>query len=350
MPEAEESKLEESVKDAAPESEPQPEQEETQETKSNGEDKSAAPEVPGVPKDKDGKRPSDSTIDFEKLKELLPEDVYNTIDNRFRSLYKQTKAQDRYLDQLGKDLDKKLSELSASDTKTSKSVEDIKAAVTQLSEKEFSAKRQMEIADIEAKMEQAWQDMDFKTAAKLNTQLQQKIAEPQPVETPKIAPEVQKQEPIETKIEDKQQDEFTSYQTAQLREWMHETDDHGNMVRPWALDGHPLNQMALKQTDALMSHPNLQNAPMDQILATVDQVMNSMLNPQQETKTETKKKEPPEVLTGDSDMRSKKSEDKISLTNEQKAVASRIFPKLSANEAEKKYLKSLSHLAKTGQL
>ena len=66
------------------------------------------PTIEGVPYDNQGKRPSEvikNTIDFDKLRAALADDptLYEQIEGRFRGMYRENKALDRYLNQLQKD-------------------------------------------------------------------------------------------------------------------------------------------------------------------------------------------------------------------------------------------------------
>jgi hypothetical protein len=302
------------------------------------------PKVPGVPVDKDGKRPSDNTIDFDQLKELLPEDVYNTIDQRFRSLYKQTKAQDRYLDQLGKDLDKKLSDLAEKDSTTHKSVKELTDVVTKLSSEDQSAKLQLEINQLNQQKAQAYQDMDFEAVAKIDTQIMQKLAQPKKLEIPKAEPVVQTQEPQTSDNVEAELPAFTPREQAYINEWANEMSQDGmNYTRPWAQDWHPMNKFALEQTKALLSHPQFKEADLETILTTVDNIMTP---PQQQAQEQPKKegKTPPEVLSADDNLRTKKTEGKLTLTSDQMMVAERLYPKETKENAHKKYLGGLKKL------
>ena len=59
--------------------------------------------VEGVPYDRDGRRPSENTIDFELLRQQLDPETFDAVERRFKGLYRQIKATDRMLNQLGDD-------------------------------------------------------------------------------------------------------------------------------------------------------------------------------------------------------------------------------------------------------
>jgi hypothetical protein len=333
--------------------------EETTETKAeesveNGEDKAKAPaeKIEGVPMDKDGNRPSDkASIDFDKLKEQLTEEDFQQVEKRFRELYRQVKAQDRYLDTFHQDFDARIKEITEQDLAKSKSIEDLASVVTQLSTKDATAQQQMQLQTLQKAKAQAYQDMDFDKVAELDIQIMQTLSQPQKVELPKIElPKAEEKNEEETTGE---LPSLTPREQAYVLEWTNEADANGQLIRPWAQPGHPLYSYALGQTDAMLKHPQLKGADLQTVLQTVDHVMLAQMQGEQqqettqtETKAETKAKEPPEVLTADQNLRTKKTEDKTYLSREQESVAERLFSKLSPKEAHKKYLNSLLKIQK----
>jgi len=324
------------------------------ETAENGEDTSEAKEEPdikknieGVPVDKDGKRPSDKTIDFEQLKELLPDDIFNSVDKRFRSLYKQVKRQDAYLDTLHKDVYSKIEKLESKDQQKDKNVENLTSVVAELSTKDTSAKQQMEVNALKKDLSQAYQDMDFDKVADLTTQLTQKVAQP----APKLElSELKKEEVKETTGETKEEPlaAFSPREQSYLQDWINEVNDQGELTRPWAQSYHPMYNYAFQQTSAMLQHPSLKNADLDTILLQVDTIMDAQLNPKgqaQETKVE-QKQVTPEPITSDTNIRTKKNEDKVTLGRDQQLVAERLYAKLPAKEAHEKYRQSVIKLQK----
>ena len=323
----------------------------------NGEDTSEAEQttdlkknIEGVPVDKEGKRPSENTIDFEKLKEVLPEDQFNQIEKRFKSLYKQVKRQDAYLDTLQVDFSSKIDALSVKDKQKDKNVENLTSVVAELSTKDTSAKQQMEVNALTKDLSQAYQDMDFDKVADLTAKLAQKAAQPAPkLETP----ELKKEEVKETKEEVKGDPlaTFSPREQSYLQDWINEVNDQGELTRPWAQSYHPMYNYAFQQTSAMLQHPSLKNADLDTILGQVDTIMDAQLNPKEqvkETKTE-QKQVTPEPLTADPNIRTKKNEDKITLDRDQQLVAERLYSKLSPKEAHEKYRGSVIKLNKLGK-
>ena len=323
----------------------------------NGEDTSKSEEktdlkknIEGVPVDKDGKRPSDNTIDFEKLKEILPEDAFNQIEKRFKSLYKQVKRQDAYLDTLQADFSTKIDALSVKDKQKDKNVENLASVVAELSTKDTSAKQLGKVNALKTQIAQAYQDMDFDKVADLTVQLTQTVAQP----APKLEiPEPKKEEVKETKEEVKAEPlaTFSPREQSYLQGWINEVDDKNELVRPWAQSYHPMYNYAFQQTSAMLQHPSLKGADLDTILGQVDTIMDAQLNPKQEVK-ETKaeqKQVTPEPLTADTNIRTKKSEDKVTLDRDQQLVAERLYSRLSPKEAHEKYRGSVIKLNKLGK-
>lgn len=308
--------------------------------KDSKESKEAEPKkIPGVPYDKEGKRPSDVTVDFNDL----PDDIRKDWEERFNKLYRQVKATDRYLDQVGKDFDAKLAKIVDQDTSTSQSVERLTNVVKDLSTEKETAKVQLEINELEKRKAQAYQDMDFDAVSKIDTEIMRKLSQPQKLELPKVEPEKKEDK---SKSSDNKADEapvLTPREEAYMAEWANEMSDDGvNFVRPWAHGWHPMNKFVLDQTAALLNHPSFEKADLETILATVDNIMNPAQQPEPEKKGKKKEpKNPPEVLSADENLRSKKTEGKLTLTNDQMMVAERIFPKLAKEEAHKKYLGGL---------
>jgi hypothetical protein len=320
---------------------------EDKETSKSAEDVKSQ-KIEGVPYDKQGKRPSDNTIDFDNLKEKLSTEEVDQIQKRFNSLYRQVKAQDRYLDQVGKDLDQKLSQITEQSSSTNQSVEKLTDVVKDMASDKETAKLQLEINDLQARKTQAYQDMDFDAVAKIDTQIMQKLSQPPKIEVP--VPETK----LTSEVAQEQQSEdlpsFTPREQAYINEWANEMAQDGmNFVRPWAQDWHPMNEFALDQTKALLKHPSFKNADLETILVTVDNIMNPNTPTQeipQEVSQDTKKtgKTPPEVLSADDNLRTKRTEGKLTLTNDQMMVAERIYPKMAKEEAHKKYLGGLKKI------
>ena len=321
----------------------------------NGEDTSKTEQktdlkknIEGVPVDKDGKRPSDKTIDFEQLKELLPEGVFDSVEQRFKSLYKQTKRQDAYLDTLQADFSSKIESLEARYQQKDKNVENLTSVVAELSTKDTAAKQQMDVNSLKKDLSQAYQDMDFDKVADLTAQLTQKVAQP----ASKIElPEPKKEEVKKEEVKDETLAQFSPREQSYLQDWINEVNDQGQVMRPWAQSGHPMYNYAFQQTSAMLQHPSLIGADLDTVLKQVDTIMDAQLNPKQEVKEtkEAQKQVTPEPLTSDTNIRTKKNEDKITLDRDQQLVAERLYSKLDAKEAHEKYRKSVIKLQKLGK-
>jgi hypothetical protein len=306
--------------------------------------------IEGVPVDKDGKRPSDNTIDFEKLKDILPEDVFNSVEKRFKSLYKQVKRQDAYLDTLHKDVYSKIEELSSKDKQKNKNVENLTSVVAELTTKDVTARNQLEVNELKTQLSQAYQDMDFDKVADLQVQIAQKAIQPAPkIEVPEIKEEAKAE--VREEVKEEPLAAFSPREQVYLQEWINEMGDDGQLMRPWAQSYHPMYDYAFQQTAAMLRHPSLKNADLDTILGQVDAIMDAQLNPKTEA-TETAK-EPkqvtPEPLTSDTNIRTKKNDNKVVLNRDQQLVAERLYSKLSTKEAHEKYRKSVAKLQSLGK-
>lgn len=67
-------------------------------------------------------------------------------------------------------------------------------------------------------------------------------------------------------------------QDDKLHDWLFETDENDELIRPWALNGHPLNEFALKNAEFLINNPILKDVGTDEILRMVDITIAGMIS------------------------------------------------------------------------
>ena len=264
------------------------------------------PKIEGVPYDPQGKRPSEvirNTIDFDKLRTALADspELFEQIESRFRGMYRENKALDRYLNQLGND------NLLLQEAE---------------SERQDTAHREQ----TKSQISEALEGMDYSRVAELITQ-----------------------KPPRAQAEDTQPQADPQTLEA-IHAWESETDANGELMRPYVQDGHPLRDFAMTQAQSLLNHPNLKYATTEQVLATLDQVMANVQDSgqqqyvQQQPAQQQPKPTAPEVISGDVNTRTSPastSANKIVLSREQKTVAERIFSRLTPKHAHQKYLSGM---------
>lgn len=144
------------------------------------------------------------------------------------------------------------------------------------------------------------------------------------LKTPKPKPEEKKPEP-------KKSEWFTPDKEEKLLQWAGEVGQDGQPKRPWAQPGHPKNARAVEIINGVLNDPDFNS--MDEILAEVDRLMMPAQRQRQGA-----------VLTGDGEPR-KPKKDTVTLNEEQKLVARRMYPQLSAKEAHERYSKALKRVS-----
>ncbi len=150
----------------------------------------------------------------------------------------------------------------------------------------------------------------------------------QDLKQPKPEPKVE--------VEPKQEDPgwFTPARQGELVAWANQSDEKGSLKRPWAQPDHPKNARCVELTNAVLNDPDFTGAEMNEILAEVDRLMAprqrpaAAVLPDRGGTREVKKKTP-------------------NLNEEQKMVARRMYPDLSATEAVKRYGAAVSTLGVT---
>lgn len=105
--------------------------------------------------------------------------------------------------------------------------------------------------------------------------------------------------------------------------WAREMDQNGNIIRPWAVPGHPLHKKLEGEATAVLADPRFNGLPARDILREVDR---RMMGPARGNA--------PGVLAGSNRPAPRKDG---GLTPDQKFVAQRMWPKLAPDEAHKKY-------------
>lgn len=279
------------------------------------------PRFDGVPYDADGQRPSERirySIDFDRLRQkaekgepLTPEE-YEQIEGRFRGMYREVRALDRMWNQLQYDqslFQQQEAEKQYNDWYTNKTAE-LKTAIDN-----YDSEKQ---AHIQAELARG--------------------------------PQQEAQPALDSRTE------------AIIHEWEQEVDSHGNLVRPYALPDHPLHQFMRQQAASLTAHPMYQNQPVEVILQAVDDVMAGVTGRTQKQSAQPQPtpreavRRPPEILTDDTNLRTRRNENAVRLDPNQMAVAERIFLQgpnaktMTKEQAHSKYLASLQRLKKSGQM
>lgn len=127
-------------------------------------------------------------------------------------------------------------------------------------------------------------------------------------------------------------------------EWSKETDDEGNYVRPFVNPNHKDHKRFLRITEFVLTDPEAQGKTEDEMFEAVDTALKSYGLIKEVAKTPIGRKPViPSVLTGDSETRGKAS-GTVSLTNEQRYVAKKMFPK--SKDPERDYALALKELKK----
>ena len=311
-----------------------------------------------VPRDEAGKRPSENTVDFDKLKEHLPPEVYETVERRFRSLYKQTKAQDRYLDTLSRDFGEKFERLTQQDQAKDKDLADIRTAVENLRSKDVDDAERLQEENLRKELVKAKEEMNFTREVEIQDEMaeikaqrlfrkaQAEVQANQPAAQPapngqdtQPAPQPDFEQPA-SQPATQPQGGLTPTQRALMNEWAQEQDKNGNYVRPWAVNqNHQLFNYAYQQAAAYLATPQGQAADFYQLLGLVDQAVAQVSGNQRPRPQQQQRRPAPEApLAGNRDVRTIPNKDEVQLSPEQKTTAHRMFYDLSPAEAEKKYL------------
>lgn len=244
----------------------------------------------GLPDDQEWER-----VDFETADPKM-------IQRRFNRLYASTKQAEAALTQAASDNRKladrmeKLENAGEAD-RTATRLTELKAEKVKAMEGEEHA-RVVEIDD---------QIQDLKTPA------------------PKLEPEPE--------VEPKQEDPgwFTPARQGDLVAWANQSDEKGNLRRPWAQPDHPKNARCVELTNAVLNDPDFTGAEMNEILAEVDRLMAPRQRPT------------PTVLSDKGGAREPKKT-KVTLSEDEKLVARRMYPDLTAAEAVKRYGAAVSTL------
>jgi hypothetical protein len=124
---------------------------------------------------------------------------------------------------------------------------------------------------------------------------------------------------VEAKIPKKTEEEkpppkwLTPERETQLADWAGAVDDNGNLLRPWVHPDHEDHKTALHAAQVIIEkNPNV---PMDELLAEIERVNGRVA-----------KRPSAPVLSSGGDVRPKPAK-KTDLTNDQKLIARRMYPK-----------------------
>ena len=120
-------------------------------------------------------------------------------------------------------------------------------------------------------------------------------------------------------------DWLTPEREERINRWAWERSDKGELLRPWADPNHPEHKNAIRQMELCVEeNPGIE---LDEILAETDKIMGQRV-----------KRTAAPVLSGGSDVRPK--ETKVSLSEDEKLVARKMYASLSPDEAVKRYAKA----------
>ena len=248
-------------------------------------------------------RPTDLPDDqsWDNKVEFSPEQ-----QKRFNRLYGQVKTQDKQLGELSQMNAKLIERLEAQEQKTA-----VREIDGELADLRAAKKEALDAGDTDKVMEIDDAILDAKIKAKEASET------PEPKKDP-----------------DKSNDDFdfTPSQKDRLIEWATERNDKGDVIRPWADPGHPKHTTAMKIAEGVLGDPEYTGADMEDILKEVDRVATLALDPG-------KAKRPGAAVlkSNGGPGNANKEGGGGSLTQDQKAIAYRMYPNLDTKDAEKKY-------------
>ena len=208
-------------------------------------------------------------------------------------------------------------------------VDELSAYARQLTER----LQNLERSDISRKTEQAVESLNRQKQEALDTgdsaaiveidnkirALETSVPEPDPV------PELPKTQSSGVSPDDE----------ALLHEWASEQKD-GAPVRPWADPGHPKHKRAAAISAGVMEDPDVAGKGMKAVLKEIDRLMGV----EEDVKTT---RVAPQVLQGD-DTAPSRGKKAPSLSDAEKHMASRMYPKLSAADAQKRLIEAKKKL------
>lgn len=248
--------------------------------------KTEAPPESGV----SDSRKTDGTekVDFSKL----PEEVRGEFEARFNRLYGHMKQNERVVSDLAKQLRER----------------DEKLAAQQQSQADAE-----KLAQLKAAKKAAYEAGDIDKVMALDEQiLEVKIPKPEAKPEPK---------------EPERPDWLTPELEMEIRAWGNETDDSGQLVRPWFSQGHPKYARAASIAMGVLEDPEFQGAAPKEILAEIDRLMGVK-----------EKARPPAgaVLPTNTNARASAPKAK-GLSEDQKYVARKMYPDLPIAKAYERY-------------
>lgn len=216
----------------------------------------APPESKATPAEpeKEQKQPFDKAkaekfgfIDFESL----TADVRKAVEPRFKRLYSDFKTTERALKELR-------------DVNTA-----VMAKLDRIESTSTSERITNHLATIKAAIKTAADEGDISKVVALTdtlTDWKVKIATAQ-----KPSPAVKKEPQPEPEHETGRQ--LSKNETGVVNDWINEQDDDGRALRPWAQDGHRLQQKAIKMVHAVLADEEYRDADIAEVLGEVDRLM-----------------------------------------------------------------------------
>ena len=204
---------------------------------------------------------------------------------RFNRLYGQVKTQDTLIKKMAADNAKLVERLDNLDAATAKREIDSRLGELRTAEKE------------------ALESGDYDRASQVRDQMTELRVD---AAKPKEVPKPQSTDPDEWIDGDKE---------AAIAEFASETDEEGNPLRPWCAEDHPDRPMMLEFiSDVIKGNPDIE---VEELLKKADRYGKRLVQKPVRTAAA--------VLSGNSDVRPQKR-DKVSLSEDQKAVARKMYP------------------------
>lgn len=120
-----------------------------------------------------------------------------------------------------------------------------------------------------------------------------------------------------------------------INSWSNEVGEDGNYLRPWSHPTHPLYGKAVPVAQTVLEDPDMVGSDTKEFLAEIDRRVTKLFD------LGTPKQQGPTVLGGDRSVTPGKGTG-TKLTDDQKQIAARMFPKLPPAEAAKRYAKGLA--------
>jgi hypothetical protein len=222
-----------------------------------------------------------------------PVDLTPEQEARFKRVYYHMKQNERISEQMAEQNRKLLERIEKMETEHEK-----KSATDRLTQLRAQEKAALEEGDYEKASSVRDQITDLKVDSKVP---KEKPKEPEPWLTPE--------------------------RESQIAQWCGETDDKGNLVRPWADPDHENHETMVEIAESMIrKNPNI---TLGELLDKWDAKAKALVPKPARPAAP--------VLSGSSDVRPNK---KVALSEDEKLTATRMFPDKPTKEAHERYLKA----------